>query len=88
MWTTMVLIQNGKGEYRGIGLVETIWNVCTSTVNSRLQSSIVLHDVLHGFIQDRETGTEIIGDKLEQQLAGIDHEPLPQVFIDVGKAYN
>ena len=49
MWTTMVLIPNGKGEYRGIGLVETIWKVCTSTAKSRLQSSIVLHDVLHGF---------------------------------------
>ena len=51
MWTTMVLIPKGKWEYRVIGLVETIWKVCTSIVNSWLQSSIVLHDVLHGFIQ-------------------------------------
>ena len=36
MWTTMVLIIKGKGEYRSIGLVETIWKVCTSIVNSRL----------------------------------------------------
>ena len=36
MWTTMVLIPKGKGEYRGIWLVETIWKVCTSIVNSRL----------------------------------------------------
>ena len=35
-WTTMVLIPKGSREYRGIGLVETIWKVCTSIVNSRL----------------------------------------------------
>ena len=49
MWTTMVLIPKGGGDYRGIGLVEIIWKVCTLIVNSRLQSSIVLHDALHGF---------------------------------------
>ena len=47
MRKTMVLIPKGKDEYRGIGLVETIWKVCTSIVNSRLRSSIVLHDILH-----------------------------------------
>ena len=49
MWTTMVLIPKVKGEYRGIVLVDTIWKFCMSIFNSRLQSSIVLHDVLHGF---------------------------------------
>ena len=56
-------------------------------VNSRLRSSIVLHDVLHGFRQGRGAGTAIIEAKLEQQLAGIVHEPLFQIFIDVRKAY-
>ena len=88
MWKTMVLISKGKWEYRGIGLVETIWKVCTSIVNSRLQSSIVLHDVLHGFRQGRGTGTDIIEGKMEQQPAGIVHQPLFQVFLDVRKAYN
>ena len=48
MWTTMYLIPKDGGDYRGIGMVETIWKVCTSIVNSWLQSSIVIHDVLHG----------------------------------------
>ena len=87
MWTTMVLIPNIGGEYRGIGLVETIWKVCTSIMNSRLQSSIVLYDVLHGFRHGRGSGTEIMEAKQEQQLAGIVHKPLCQVFIDVSKAY-
>ena len=88
MWTTMVLIPKGKGEYRGIGLVDTIWKVCTSIVNSRLQSSIVLHEVLHSFVQGRDTGTVIIEATLDQQLAGIFHKPLFQVSVDVRKAYD
>ena len=88
MWTTMVLIPKGGGEYIGIGLVDTIWKVCTSIVNSRLQSSILLHDVLHGFQQGRGTGTAIMEAKLEQKLTGIVHKPLFQVFIGVRKAYD
>ena len=88
MWTAMVLITEGTWEYRGIRLVETIWKVCTSILNIRLQSSIVLHDVLHGFGQGRGTVTAIIEAKLEQELAGIVHETVFQVFIDVRKAFN
>ena len=73
MWKTMVLIPKGKREYRGIGLVETIWKVCTSIVNSRLRSSIVLHDVIHGLRQGRGTGTAIMEAKMDQQLAVIVH---------------
>ena len=83
---TMVIIQKDGREYRGIGMVETIWKVCTSIVNSQLRSSIVIHDVLHGFRQGWGSGTEIMEAKLKQQLAGIVHEPLFRVFIDVSKA--
>ena len=84
----MFLILKVKRGYRYIRLVETIRKVCTPIVNSWLQSSVVLHDVLHGFIQGGRTGTAIIEAKLDQQIAGIVHEPLFQVFIDVRKAYN
>ena len=86
-WTTMVLIPKGGGEYIRIGLVEVIWKVFTSIVNSRLRSTIILQDALHGFRQGRGTGTAIMEAKIEHKLAGISHEPLFQVFIDVRKAY-
>ena len=70
MWTTMVLIPKVKGDYRGIGLLETIWEVCPSIFNIRIRSSIVLHDVLHGFRQGRGTGAAIIEAKLEQKSWG------------------
>ena len=88
MWTTVVLIPKGYGGYRGIGLVEAIWKVCTSIVNSRLRISIVLHDALYGLWQGRGTGTAIMEVKLEQQLSGIVNKPLFQVFIYVRKAYD
>ena len=87
MWTTLVLIPKGKWDYIGIGLVETISKVCTSIENSLLQSSILLHNVIHGFKQGRGTGTDIMKAKLKQHLAGIVDEPLFQVFLDVRKAY-
>ena len=86
MWTTIVLIPNGSGEYIRIGLVATIWKVFISISNSRLRSSIVIHDVLHGFRQGRGGVTAIMGAKLEQQLEALVHEPLFQVFINVRKA--
>ena len=69
-WTTMVLIPKVGGGYRGIGLVEVIWKVCTSIGNSWLRRSIVLHEALHGFQQGRGTGTDIMEAKMEQKLTG------------------
>ena len=64
MWKTMFLISNGRREYRLIGLVETIFKVYTSISDSRIRSSIVFQDVLHGFRQGRGTGTAIMEAKL------------------------
>ena len=87
-WATMVLIPKSGGGYRSIGIVEGIWKVCTLIVNNRLRNSITLHDALHGFIQGRGMGTATIEANLAQQLVGIVHEPLLQVFIDMKKSYD
>ena len=39
-WQALVLIPKGKGDYRGIGLVEVMWKVEAVVLNSRLTSSI------------------------------------------------
>ena len=49
MWTTKFLIPKGSGEYREIGMVDIIWKVCMSIVNSGIRSYIVIHNNLHGF---------------------------------------
>ena len=57
-------------------------------MDSRIRSTIILHDALHGFKQGGGgAGTAIMETNLEQKLVGIVHEPLFQVLIDVQKAY-
>ena len=67
-WQAVVLIPKGKGDYRGIGLVEVMWKVVAVILNRRLTSSITFHDVLHGFRAGRGTGNATLEAKLLQQL--------------------
>ena len=57
-------------------------------VNFRLKRRVELHYYLNRFRKGRGTGTAEIEAKLEQQLEGISHDPLFQVFLDVRKMYN
>ena len=47
-----------------------------------------MHDALHGFRIGRGIGTVTMEEKLTQQLVGLVHETLFQVFIDVRKSYD
>ena len=87
-YTTMVLLLNGGGYFRDIRLVEMIWNVLTSIMNNCFRSAIMQNDSLHGFRQGRETRTSTLEENLAQQLVGICHKHLLQVFLDVRKAYD
>ena len=83
----MVLIPKGRGDYRGIGLVEVMWKVVAVILNRRLTSSITFHDVLHGFRAGRGTGTATLEAKLLQQLAAMREEVLYVIFLDLTKVY-
>ena len=87
-WQAVVLIPKGKGDYRGIGLVEVIWKVMAVILNRRLTSSITFHDVLHGFRAGRGTGTATLEAKLLQKLAAMREEVLYVIFLDLTKAYD
>ena len=84
----MIFLPKGRGEYRGIGFVEVVWKVCAAVVSCRLNRSLILHDALHGFRAGSCTGTANLEVKLAQQLAGLVHESLFQMFWEVRKAYN
>ena len=47
-----------------------------------------IHDALYGFRAGQGKGNATLEAKLAQQLEGIAHEPLFQVFLDVKKAYD
>ena len=48
-WKTFVLIPKGNGDFRGIGLVEVVWNTMTGILNCRLMVAIQFHNTFHGF---------------------------------------
>jgi len=86
-WVIVILIPKGRGEFRGIGLLEPMWKVIENIMDGRLQA-IELHDCLHGFMTGRGTGTATIEAKLNQQLAFLEQTPLYQIFVDLKKAYD
>ena len=86
-WQAMVMVPKGKGEFRGIGLVEVTWKLVSLILHRRL-AAIQLHDVLHGFREGRGTGTATLEAKLLQQLAAIREEVLYVIFLDLTKAYD
>ena len=64
LWSAVVLLPKGNGDFRGIGLIEALWKVIEKIIDRRLSDSIQFHDVLHGFRAKRGTGTAIIEAKL------------------------
>jgi hypothetical protein len=59
LWSIVVLIPKGGGDYQGIGLLEPIWKVLERIMDRRLDA-IELHDCLHGCRAYRGTGTRVI----------------------------
>jgi hypothetical protein len=63
LWSIVVLLPKGGGDYRGIGLLEPIWKVVERIMDRRLDA-IELHNSLHGCRAHRGTGTGVIKAKL------------------------
>ena len=70
-WTALVLTPKGTTNTRGIGLLETLWNVAEALIDIRLCASFQLHDTLHGFRSGSWTGTDIMELKLAQEITSI-----------------
>ena len=57
-------------------------------VNFQRKRNVTIHDELRGFRAGRGPGTSTLEEKFPQQLAGIAHEPLLQVLLDMWKVYD
>ena len=79
----MVLLPKWVGVYIGIGLVEVIWNLCTSIIINQICYSVNMYDSLHVFRQGVGIREATMEEKLNQHLEGMCHEPLSQVFLYV-----
>ena len=62
-WETMVIIPKGNKKFRGIGILDTVWKLCSNIINRRRIEEIKYHDSLHGFRGKRGTGTAILEEK-------------------------
>ena len=62
----IVLILKGKGEYRGIVLLEVAWKVCIAVGDFQLKLGVVLHDALHRFRGGWGSRTATLEAKLAQ----------------------
>ncbi len=87
LWSIVVLIPKGGGDYCGIGLLEPIRKCIECVVDHRLDA-IKLHDSLHGCRSNRGTGTTIIEAKLALQLLHFELKPFYGVFLDLWKAFD
>ena len=72
----MVLIPKGNREFRGIGIVEVLWNVLLGVIDQQVEVAVQFHDVIHGFWAGRVTGTASLKAKLIQQMSEIREEVL------------
>ena len=58
--TILVLVAKGSIDNRGVGLLYSMWEVVEAIINTHLRASVRLHEVLHGFLTGRLTGTAIL----------------------------
>ena len=87
-WQTVVLIPNGNGEFRGIGIVEVLWKAFSGVTNWRIGVALQFHDMLHGFRAVQGMRNASVKVKLIQQLTEMREEALYKKFLDLRKAYN
>ena len=88
VWTVLVLIPKGTTDTRGIGLLKTLWKVVEALIDTRLRSSLKIHDVLHRFRAGKGMGTAIMEFKLTQEISSIYQGPLFLLFLDLRKTYD
>ena len=64
-------------------MLEWLWKVVEAIIDTRLRTSVRLHDVLHSFCEGRGMGIEIMELKMVQELAILDQEPLFLILLDL-----
>ena len=72
----------------GIGLLEVLWKVIESIIDTPVNTDVQFHEVLLEFCAFQVIGTAIIELKMDHEMATIDQYPLLLVFVDISKAYD
>jgi Reverse transcriptase (RNA-dependent DNA polymerase) len=72
--------------YHGIALLETLYKLVSMLIHGRLNTTIGLHESIHGLQTQRETGTAIMHVKLLMQQVQRDSDPMYLIFLDLKNA--
>ena len=59
-WSYLAVIPKPGGGTCDLGLLDIIWKLVEAIIDTRVNSKVKLHDVLHGFVNRRSTGTATI----------------------------
>ena len=57
IWQMVVILLEGGSGYRGVGLVDILWETISGLMNHRIVSAVRYHDTLYKFRAGRGTGT-------------------------------
>ena len=81
-----VLLSNGIGKYRGIGMIEVMWKDISLIVERHLANSINFRNILHGLWAKIGTGTDNFDSNVLQKIPGLFQKVLYEIFIDLHKS--
>jgi hypothetical protein len=84
----VLLLKPGSTEIRGIGLLESVWKLILSIIDARMKDVVEFDNAIHGFRQERGTGTAVLHNKLGMQLAVARKDTVVQLYLDLTKAYD
>ena len=70
----VVLTPKGNYNFRGIGMMEVLWNTMLGMIKLRIRVEVQLHGILHVFWVGRGMGTDSLEANLLQNLTAMMEE--------------
>ena len=87
-WIILILISKVNADILWIGILEVLWGVMGSIIDTSIKKDVTFHDFMHRFHAEIVTVTKSMELKLEKELVSMDQDPLFLVFLDLRKSYD
>jgi exonuclease III len=84
----VLLPKNGSTEFRGISLLDCVYKLISTCINTRAARNIQFHEGIHGFRAERGCQTAIYEAKADMQARQEAGSTYHQVFLDLSKAFD
>ena len=65
-WTFLFLLHKGNAYSQGIRMLEVLWKLVESIINTFINTDVVFHDILHVFCAFIGTGVAIVSINMAQ----------------------